>query len=267
MSAAEPSPAPVRARRAPPPFRPVTVRRIVPLGPRMVRITFTGPELDGLTVEHPAASVRLLLPSPGTPELVIPSWNGNEFLLPGGERPMIRTFTPRRMEGLDLDIDLVLHGVGVASDWARTTEPGAPAAISGPGRGDTVDLDAPGFLLAGDETAIPAISQLLAAVPAERPVQVLIEVAHPDGRLALPDHPHATVEWSTPPPGSAPGDALVAAVGHADIAPDTRIWAAGEAATMQRIRRHLFEDRGLPRAHASVRGYWKQGSSGDPDDR
>jgi NADPH-dependent ferric siderophore reductase len=35
---------------------------------------------------------------------------------------------------------------------------------------------------------------------------------------------------------------------------------------VQRIRRHLFADRGLPRAQASVRGYWKHGRSGDTDD-
>ena len=36
------------------------------LSPRMVRITLAGGELEGLLVEQPAASVRLLLPSPGT---------------------------------------------------------------------------------------------------------------------------------------------------------------------------------------------------------
>jgi NADPH-dependent ferric siderophore reductase len=44
------------------------------------------------------------------------------------------------------------------------------------------------------------------------------------------------------------------------------VWVAGEAAAMQRIRRHLFEDRGLSRAQASVRGYWKHGRGGDADD-
>ena len=29
------------------------------------------------------------------------------------------------------------------------------------------------------------------------------------------------------------------------------------------FRRHLFEDRGLLRLHAWVRGYWKHGRSGD----
>jgi NADPH-dependent ferric siderophore reductase len=44
------------------------------------------------------------------------------------------------------------------------------------------------------------------------------------------------------------------------------VWAAGEAAAVQRIRRHLFDDRGLPRAQTSVRGYWKHGRAGDGDD-
>ena len=35
---------------------------------------------------------------------------------------------------------------------------------------------------------------------------------------------------------------------------------------MQRIRRHLFQARGLPRTQALVRGYWKFGRSGDSDD-
>ena len=267
MTRPERSPTPARARREPPAFRPVAVRRVEPLTPRMVRVTLAGPDLEGLTVGDPAASVRLLLPSPGTEELVMPSWNGNEFLLPDGRRPTIRTFTPRRVapEVLELDLEIVIHGDGVASAWADTAEPGKPGAVSGPGRGYAIDRDAPAFLLAGDETAIPAISQLLEALPAETPVRVHIEVAHPDARLALADHPRAIVEWCDLPAGASPGDALVAAVRGVDLPPGTRVWAAGEAAAVQRIRRHLFDDRGLPRAHTSVRGYWKHGRAGDGD--
>ena len=268
MSRSERSPTPVGARREPPRFRRVAVRRVEHVGPRMVRVTLAGPDLEGLSVEHPAASVRLLLPPYGAQQLVIPSWNGNEFLLPDGRRPTIRTFTPRRVdpEALELDLEIVVHGRGVASEWAEAAEPGDPAAISGPGRGYVIDRDAPAFLVAGDETAIPAIGQLLEALPAETPLQVHIEVAAPDARVALPDHPRPTVEWCDLPPGAAPGDALVAAVRGADLAPGTRVWVAGEAAAVQRIRRHLFEDRALPRAQAQVRGYWKHGRSGDADD-
>src|SRR5207244_8343343 len=126
-----------RLRREPPPFRSVTVRGADRLGPRMVRVTFGGADLAGLIGEHPAASVRVLLPSPGTADLVIPSWNGNEFLLPDGRRPVIRTFTPLRVTaGPDeLDLEIVIHGGGAASAWADAVAPGGVAAVSGPGRG------------------------------------------------------------------------------------------------------------------------------------
>jgi len=266
--APDPDPAPARSRREPPRFRAVAVRRFEALSPRMVRVTLAGDELEGLALEDPAASVRMLLPSPGADRLVVPAWTGNEFLLPDGRRPAIRTFTPRRVRpaDLELDVEIVLHGGGVASEWAAAAGPGAPAAISGPGRGYAVVRETPAFLLAGDETAIPAISQLLEALPPETPVQVYVEVAHPDARLPLTDHPGATVEWCDLAPGAAPGEALVPAVQRAELVPGVRVWGAGEAAAVQRIRRHLFEDRGLPRSQASVRGYWKHGRSGDTDD-
>jgi len=73
------------------------------------------------------------------------------------------------------------------------------------------------------------------------------------------------VDWQLLADGARPGDTLVAAVRDAQVTADTRVWAAGEAAAMQRIRRHLFEERGLPRPRAVIRGYWKTGSAGDSD--
>jgi NADPH-dependent ferric siderophore reductase len=266
MSSSESDPARrTHTRREPPRFRRVRVRRVEHSSPRLVRVTLTGPELEGMTVEEPAASVRLLLPASETEGLVMPRWNGNEFLLPDGRRPTIRTFTPRRLdrEALELDVEAVIHGDGVASKWAATVEPGGPAAISGPGRGYVIDRATPAFLLAGDETAIPAISQLLEVLPTETPIQVHIEVARPDARLALSGHPRATIDWHDLPSGAAPGDALVAAVRDADLSPGARVWVAGEAAAMQRIRRHLFEERSWSRGQTTVRGYWKHGRAGD----
>ena len=258
-----------RLRREPPAFRRVAVRRVEPVTPRMVRVTVAGPELDGLTVEQPAASVRMLLPPAGSDELVVPQWNGNEFLLPDGRRPAIRTFTPWRVDTgeRELDVGIVIHGGGVASRWAQSAGPGDPAAISGPGRGYAVDRDAPAYLVAGDETALPAITQVLDAVPAGTPVQVRVEIAHADGRLELPERAHASVEWCVNARGAAPGDALSAAVRDVEPAAGTRVWVAGEAAAVQRIRRYLFEERGIPRAQAAIRGYWKHGRAGDGGDR
>jgi NADPH-dependent ferric siderophore reductase len=189
----------------------------------------------------------------------MPEWNGNEFLLGDGTRPIIRTFTPRRFdpETLELDLEIVIHPGGTVSGWVQSAGPGDPAAISGPGRGYAIDAGASSFLLAGDETALPAISQLLEALPVDTAVQVHVEVAHPDARLTLPAHPRADVAWYDLPPDARPGEALVAALRSADLDPDVRVWVAGEAAAMHHIRGHLFKDRQLPRDQVTVRGYWK----------
>jgi NADPH-dependent ferric siderophore reductase len=265
MTPNEDPPPTLRARREPPRYRRVAVRRVEHVSPRLVRVTLTGGELDGFGFDEPAASVRLLIPTPGTDELVMPSWNGNEFLLPDGSRPTIRTLTPVRADpdSCELEVDIVVHEGGTASGWAAGAAPGAPAAVSGPGRGYDVDPDADAFLLAGDETAIPAIRQVLEAVPATTPVHVAIEIARPDARLDLPDHPAADVRWCDLTPGADPGDALLDAVRHTEVLPGTKVWAAGEAAAMQRIRRHLFDERGLTRADATIRGYWKRGRRGE----
>jgi NADPH-dependent ferric siderophore reductase len=258
----------IRTRREPPAFRRLAVVRVASVTPRLMRLTVGGPELKGLAIEQPAASVRLLLPSPGEPGLVMPTWNGNEFLMPDGRRPTIRTFTPLRpdTEAQLLDLEIVVHEGGAASTWALAAAEGDEVALSGPGRGYTVDDDAPGFLLAGDESAIPAIGQVLEALPPDKPARVVVEVADPAARLDLPAHPKAAVEWLDLPAGAAPGDAMVAAVIAADIPEGTRIWAAGEAAAVQRIRRHVFDDRALPRSDTWIRGYWKRGRTGDSDD-
>lgn len=254
---------PVRARRPPPPFVPVSVASTTRLTPRLVRVTLTGEGLCGLGPPEPAASVRLYVPSPTSSEPVLPEWHGNEFLLPDGSRPAIRTLTPRRFAPPDLDVWIVLHGGGAASDWAAGVQPGAPAAVSGFGRGYPVPADAAAFLVVGDETAAAAVAQLLEVLPAHATVTVHLEVAHPSARFDLGSHPGATITWHLAEPGAPPGDALVRAVEQARIRRDTYVWAAGEAAAMQRIRRHLFDDRGIEWARTWVRGYWKHGRAGD----
>jgi NADPH-dependent ferric siderophore reductase len=241
------------------------VRRVAELTPRLRRVTFGGPELDGLVIDQPAASVRLLLPLAATGELVMPEWTGNLFLLPDGGRAPIRTFTPRRLDAAssEIDIDIVIHGQGAASEWAAGAREGDRGAISGPARGYVIDEAAPAFLLAGDETAIPAISQLLEQLPTEAEVDVQIEAGAPSARLALPAHPRATVTWHDLLAGASPGDALAKAVVGAGLDGEVRVWVAGEAAAVQRIRKHLFTERGMARTQATVRGYWKHGRAAD----
>jgi len=254
----------IRARREPPRFREVEVVRVEARSPRLVRITLAGPELEGFDGGLPAASVRLLLPAEAN-EVVVPKWNGNEFLLEDGSRPIIRTLTPLRFDSglFELDVEIVRHGHGPLSTWGGATEAGDRVAVSGTGRGYEIDPVARTFLLAGDESALPAVSELLRTLPPDAEVQVLVEVRHPDARIELPAHAGATVHWYELEADSRPGDSLVAAVADAQLDPDVRVWAAGEAAAMHRLRRHLFTDRDLPRSRAVVRGYWKLGRGDD----
>ena len=247
-------------RREPPPFRRVSVVRTEPVSPHMVRVVLAGGELVGFRVDEPAASVRLLLPTDGV--LEIPTWAGNEFLLPNGARPTIRTLTPRRFDDTrsELALDVVLHESGALTAWASSAGQGAQVAVSGVGRGYVVDPDAGSFALVGDETAIPAICQLLEHLP-DVPIATRIEVTHEDARVDL--HRDVDVRWSVLPEGSPPGATLVEAVEELELGQDGRIWAAGEAASMQRIRKLLFDGRGIDRSRAHVRGYWKHGRSGD----
>ncbi len=251
----------VPLRREPPRFRRATVGRIAPLTPRMTRVVLTGPELDGLVIDEPAASVRLLLPG-SNGRLELPTWTGNQFEVADGSRAPIRTFTPRHHnpDADELTIDVVAHGDGAASGWAASAAPGDEVAISGPGRGYAIDVNAASYLLAGDETAIPAIDQLLEAMPPGLTTTVLIELTDPEASMELHAGPATTVRWLDLPDGSPPGTAMTEAIQNLDAIPGT-IWVAGEAAAMQRIRTHLFDERNLTRSQATVRGYWKLGRS------
>ena len=250
----------VPIRRAPPAFHEVAVTGVADRTPHLRTVSLAGPGLVGFAPDGPAASVRLLLRRGGVLEL--PEWTGNEFRFADGARPPIRTLTPRRADpgAGTLDVDVVIHtdAPGPLSEWAQRTAPGDTVALSGPGRGYPVDPDARHVLVGGDESALPAIEQLLEALPDEAVVDVVVEVARPDARLPLPAHPGATVEWRDLPTGQRPGDALVAAVTARTIPSDALVWVAGEAAAVQRIRRHL-EAVGVPRPRTTVRGYWKFG--------
>lgn len=253
---------PRRVRREPPPFRRAKVRSTEALSPHMLRIVLGGHELDGFAIEAPASSVRLLLPPPGEDEIAMPTWTGNQFELPNGDRAPIRTFTPRSFdsERLELTLDVVLHEHGAATDWARRAAFGDEVAISGPGRSEDLDPGAQSFLLAGDESAMPAIGQLLESIPTDRSIDVHVEIRVPDAQIELPAHPNATTTWHLARDGAPPGDAMVSAVVAVDDLPEM-VWLAGEAAAVQRLRRYLFDECGRSRSSVTARGYWKHGRS------
>jgi len=254
-----------RVRQPAPPFRRATVVDVVAVTPRLTRVTLRGEELVDIPMPEPAGSVRLLLPEANG--LVIPTWAGNNFVFDDGRRPTLRTLTPVGTDPArgELGVEVVRHGAGRASDWAEHARPGDPSAISGPARGYVPTADAARFLFGGDETALPALVQLAAAVPPGIPAEVLAEVPDPSARFPLTDRSDITVTWIDGSPG-APGVALADAFAARPVGADTHVWAGGEAAAMQRIRRHLYETLGVDRARATARGYWKYGRSASSHD-
>lgn len=243
-------------RRAPQAFQVVEVVERVDLTPRMIRLTLEGDVFTTWTVTEPGASFRMVVPWSLSDSLELPEWNGNEFLLADGTRPALRTFTPLRLAGNRMDVEIVRHpGGGAISQWAEEAEPGTVAAVSGTGAGYSIDPDATSFLVLGDETAIPAIGTLLGTLPDDVSVEVVIEVSGIEAETTLPVHPKTNVHWVEQT--DRPGWELVRHVEQRTAFTDTdRVWAAGEAAAMQGIRKHL-KSLGVERGNTHVRGYWK----------
>ena len=250
-SAAPETPRPRKPRYA------VEVRRVHRLSPHMVRVTFGGEALRSFEWNGPAAHIKLIF-GPAEPE-------------PGAARPTMRTYTPRRFDprGPELDVDFVIHGEGPASSWAAQASAGQALTVAGPGRSYVIDARAPWYVLAGDESAIPAIGTILEALPAHVPASALIEVGdraeeHP--LTALP-RPHTSVRWLTRGrEASVPGAVLEQAVRELNVPPgDGRIYIACEADAMRRIRRYLLQERALAKTQLVTRGYWRLGATDHPD--
>lgn len=233
----------------------------VELSPRMLQLTFEGEGLRSFQVDEPAASIRLLVPRPGA-ELELPEWSGNEFLDADGSRPLLRTLTPLRLDvsAGRIDVEIVRHPGGAVSEWAEAATAGDPAAISGTGRGFVLPDGTANLIVVGDETALPAIGQILSwfdgDVAMTAHVEIIVAEAEIDLRQASQD---ARIGWyvSTDDPPGGELVSVVRSLSEQGLAEDTHLWAAGEASAMQAIRSRLFDELGLPRSQATVRGYWK----------
>lgn len=248
-------------RRAPPDFVPSRVVEVGARSPRLASITVEGAGIGAAIPPEPASSLRLLLPrDAGAGPLELPSFNGNFFVYDDGVRPPVRTLTPIAVGDPDrLRVDVVRHGAGLLAGWLAQVAPGHEVGVSVPtSAGYRPDPRADRFLLAGDESALPGLEQVLAALPTGAEVLAAVEVGHPDARLDL------AVTWLDAEPGAPPGSALVGWVEAQTTPPGTQVWAAGEAAAVQRLRTLLVGERGLPRSDTVIRGYWKHGRSTEP---
>ena len=82
-------------------------------------------------------------------------------------------------------IDFALHGSGFAMRWAGGARPGDRIEVQGPGSGYAPDHDADWHLLVGDDAALPAIRQALAALPPDARGYAVVEVGTAAEQLPL----------------------------------------------------------------------------------
>lgn len=290
------------------------VARTERLGPSFVRITFTGDELHRFGIGGGDQRVKLILPRPGGTLVDMPGgdgWYTRWQAMPDDTRPTLRTYTVRayRERPAELDIDFVLHGVdsghgGPASTWAAAAEPGDEVGLLGPDRPGTGRMwgcewspprTARRLVLAGDETAVPAMAAIVESLPADSRGVVCAEVPTADDVQDWRAPRGVEIRWlvrqrpnGTLPHGALLEESVTGALGElgpnraepsgpdeADVDAATLWevpeagstdgefygWLAGEAAVIKRLRRLLVREHSVPRASVAFMGYWREDHS------
>ncbi|MEI9900693.1 MAG: siderophore-interacting protein [Hyphomicrobium sp.] len=179
---------------------------------------------------------------------------------PGAPRPEGRDYTPRLIDRdrREVVIDFVLHGDGPAAGWAATARPGDTVGMGGPRASFVVRGDFDWYLLAGDETALPAIGRRIEELPAGARVIAYIEIADPAERQSFATPAALDLHWVE---RSARGT-LLNAVRTADLpAGAGYTFIAGEAATSAALRDFLVSARGVDPAFIKAAGYWRDGDA------
>jgi len=264
-------PEPLKPRRVRQKPRLAEVVRVQQLTPHMTRVFLAGPELDGFATRGPAEHLKVNFPPPGESKLVLPEWGPEgPILRDGQQRPLNRTYTPRRWdpEAGELTVDFLLHGEGPGSCWAQQAQPGQVVAVSHqPGGAYKIDAEADWYLIGGDEAALPAIGTLLDALPASSFAHVFVEVADEAEELELNSPARFRITWlHHGGSGTKVGRRLEQSVREFTFPEGNgRVWIGSEAGVMRDIRRHLLNERGMNRACAHTQGYWKYGATNHPD--
>lgn len=218
--------------------REVEVSKIERLAEHLVRITFRGEALE---------------------DFVSGSFDDHvKFMFADSDGETIRRdYTPRHFdrERREITIEFALHGHGKASQWAARADVGQRAAIGGPRGSTIIPADVDWHLLAGDETALPAIRRRLEELPASAEVTVIV-LAAPGERCDLQSRAAARIRRV------ATADELVAAVYAWEVpGGEGFAWCAGEASTMAALREVLAHEKRLPKEAMRVAAYWKRGAS------
>jgi NADPH-dependent ferric siderophore reductase len=219
-------------------MREVTVAKVEQLAPDFVSVTFEGESLADFVSSSYDDHVKFV-------QLV------------AGEKVM-RDYTPRHYDRAtrQLTIEFALHATGAASDWARAVAVGQSAVIAGPRGSMIIPTDYEWQLLAGDDTALPAIRRRLEELPAGVDVHVLVTG---QAAAALEFTSAATVRVQIVDSAAQLVDTLRALTLPAG---DGFVWFAGEAAVAKQVRDIVFVEKAFPRDAARISAYWKQGALG-----
>ncbi len=247
--------------------KPVAVTRLRVLRteritPHMVRIVAGGEGISSFRPnEFTDAYVKVHFPVPGVtyPEPFDLARVRDE--LPREQWPRMRSYTVRAFDRQlgELVLDFVHHGdEGVAGPWAAAAKPGDELLLTGPGGAYAPGEEADWHLLAGDESALPAIAASLEAMPAGVPVHAFILVEDAAEEQPLVTKADAQITWLHRDRG---GD--VAASVRALACQDgvVQAFVHGEAGFVRDLRRHLLDERGMRRDLLSISGYWRVGKT------
>ncbi|MFI6334699.1 siderophore-interacting protein [Streptomyces sp. NPDC050535] len=249
------------------------------LGPSLARVTFAGPDLRAFASNGLDQSLSLFLPHPGQSEPRVPVELGDDWWaawreLPDDVRAVMRSYTLRAQRGDpdEIDIDFVLHGMepgaatpaGPASRWANGAAPGDRVLLLGPAVEDNRAIrfrppqDTDLVVVWADETAVPAASAILEALPAGTRARAWLEVEHADDIQDLVTAADVEIDWLVRVDGSP---MAVDAVRAAQLPPGERpyVWIAGESGQVRELRRHLVRERGIDRGRVTFVGYWRRG--------
>ena len=212
------------------------VARREPLTDHLVRLVLDG--LEGFE-------------STGVPD----EWVG--LVVPG--QFQVRYYTVRSFADGELVLDVVVHDVGLVTEWAMRDCVGDTVTITEPKSSFAPPADAGWLLLVGDLTAMPAIARILEEPPRAADVRPGRGARRP---RRLPPGPCRRHLAGSPAPGQS---ALAEVVeGIEWPAGEGYFWMAGESAQMRAIRKHLMREIGLPTSHYDVMGYWRATAGRQP---
>src|SRR5947209_2545184 len=235
-----------------------TVQHTERLSPHLIRVVLGGAGFDTfVNNEFTDRYVKLLFGQPG---VTYPEPFDLEAIhrdLPAQAWPTTRTYTVRRFDAAarELTIDFVYHGdEGYAGPWAASARPGDILRLFGPGGAYAPKPAADWHLLAGDESALPAIGAAIEAIPAGVPARAFVLVGSEADEQKFDTSADLEITWLHA------GADLPAAVRAFEFPPGTgQVFVHGEAGFVADLRTYLGRERGIAKDLLSISGYWRRG--------